>query len=251
MVLAGRSAEANLCDEYNVGVLPRSCRGPVNACEQFRNRTPPLVGLVVWCWRASHFAVFMGRHADCSSLCSALPYVVSPESTMYQVRCRTQIRRPEVNAEKPISCRAASGRAGRCADDVRRPARDAGSKMHRAARAYGSTEARRAVPIYERTELPATNGVMRAAPTRSSLSHCRVRNVRNKSRLLTASLLSESRAPPAIVRDLICGAAHLPLFLRVSAERSADRPDLARSLHSPLSSQPALFTYLRRPPSLA
>ena len=46
-----------------------------------------------------------------------------------------------------------------------RPARDAGSKMHRAARAYGSTEARRAVPIYERTELPATNGVMRAAPT--------------------------------------------------------------------------------------
>ena len=27
---------------------------------------------------------------------------------MYQVRCRTQIRRPEVNAEKPISCRAAT-----------------------------------------------------------------------------------------------------------------------------------------------
>ena len=148
-------------------------------------------------------------------------------------------------------CHVPAGARGALRRRRPRPARDAGSKMHRAARAYGSTEARRAVPIYERTELPATNGVMRAAPTRSSLSHCRVRNVRNKSRLLTASLLSESRAPPAIVRDLICGAAHLPLFLRVSAERSADRPDLARSLHSPLSSQPALFTYLRRPPSLA
>ena len=147
--LSGVGRAANLCDEYNVGVLPRSCRGPVNACEQFRNRTPPLVGLVVWCWRASHFAVFMGRHAaDCSSLCSALPYVVSPESTMYQVRCRTQIRRPEVNAEKPISCRAASGRAGRCADDVR---------------ARHGTPARRCIGPRARTDLRK-----RAVPYRST-----------------------------------------------------------------------------------
>ena len=115
-------------------------------------------------------------------------------------------------------------------------------------RIYGSAPCRTDLRTYRTARDEWRNA---GSSHRSSLSHCRVRNVRNKSRLLTASLLSESRAPPAIVRDLICGAAHLPLFLRVSAERSADRPDLARSLHSPLSSQPALFTYLRRPPSLA
>ena len=156
---------------------------------------------------------------------------------MYQVRCRTQIRRPEVNAEKPISCRAASGRAGRCADRTSAPG--TGRRLEDASgrarvRIYGSAPCRTDLRTYRTARDEWRNA---GSSHRSSLSHCRVRNVRNKSRLLTASLLSESRAPPAIVRDLICGAAHLPLFLRVSAERSADRPDLARSLHSPLSSR--------------
>lgn len=149
---------------------------------------------------------------------------------MYQVRCRTQIRRPEVNAEKPISMLLRRRPRPR-------PARDAGSNgcIGRArVRIYGSAPCRTDLRTYRTARDEWRNA---GSSHRSSLSHCRVRNVRNKSRLLTASLLSESRAPPAIVRDLICGAAHLPLFLRVSAERSADRPDLARSLHSPLSSR--------------